>query len=429
MTIYETGYDLLSPTYSENTEKILKKLVRSRHRIAKATLHGKPVYIVVDFLLAKDIFEDSENFSIVANTLSQAATLTDGTQAFIDAKLASPLVAARHDHYRETRKIFNQALKHSYLEHAASIDADAKQRIEDLLDNVDGKILDVLALCRQYWLPLMAEIIGMTALSFAELNQLARHARTLVDGTGQQGDRDAVEQQILVNREVIKLITVASRRAANDSALGYLLAHLDEPTAIDMTRAFILGGMDTGANALLLQTRLLVNHRQQRLQFLALSEREQQQAVSELIAKDGPAYYSPRFALRDIQLEGTTIPAGSFFQLPSYALNGCANPDFDIRRADKSACPMHRHATFPFGHARHKCPGEMLARHLSAVFLNSLFSRYNNVGIDSFRMEPGMLLRSIGKFTLRVEAIRSTKNLLAGAKISVSRTLTINPRI
>ncbi|HSB95466.1 MAG TPA: cytochrome P450 [Spongiibacteraceae bacterium] len=405
MTVYNTGYDLLSPEYVANTEQILQGLVRGAHRIAKATLHGQTVYIIVDFSLAKQIFEDSKNFAIAATELSHVDTLTDGTQAYVEEGLDSPLTSAAYDDYKETRKNFNQAMKHAYTDRSDVVDQRARQHIDALLDRISGSTLDALTLCRQYWLPLMAEVIGIASLPLAELSLLMQCARTLVQGNGLLGDRAAIAQLTQAHQMVIALITrvITSGTVPAESALGYLLKRLDTPVAIDITRAFILGGIDTGSGALALQTHLLASHAEQQRQFLQLSASEQQNAMLELVAKEAPAYYSPRFALQDINILGIDIPAGSFIQLASYALNHCANPDFDIRRADKSACPMHRQETLPFGHARHKCPGEILSRRLGAIFLNGLFGRYRSITIKSYRREPDSFSRSISELILNID--------------------------
>jgi len=407
MMTYNTGYDLLSPEYIANTEQILKDLVRGQHRIARATLHGQAVYIVADFSLAKQIFEDSKNFAIAATELSNVKTLTEGTQAYVEEGLDSPLASAAYNDYKETRKNFNQAMKHAYTDRSGVVDQRARQHIDTLLGRISGGTVDAVTLCRQYWLPLMAEVIGVASLPLAELSLLMQCARTLVQGNGLLGDRSAIAQLTQAHRTVIELITrvITSGTVPAESALGYLLKRLDTPAAIDITRAFILGGIDTGGGALALQTHLLASHAEQRRQFLQLSASEQQNAMLELVAKEAPAYYSPRFALQDINIAGVDIPAGSFIQLASYAFNHCANPDFDIRRTDKSTCPMHRQETFPFGHARHKCPGEILSRRLGAIFLNGLFGRYPAIAVKSYQREPDSFSRSIRELTLSIDAM------------------------
>jgi len=403
MAIFETGYDLLSPDYIRNTEHILKELARSEHRLVAANLHDKPVYIVADLQLAKEIFEDGQNFTFAPS--GDDGAFTEGTQAFLEEGLESTLLSSSYEDYKRTRKLFNQAFKQGYTDRARELDRFAKRHVEALLDDSNPPTIDVLDLCRRYWMPVIATVIGIDSLPYADLIELADSARALVEGNGLQGDRDAIERLAHANDTIVALIrqVAATRDVPADSALGYFLSQLDLEAAIDIARTFILGGIDTGSSALALQAHLLASDAQQRARFLAMPQQEQQTAMTELASKETPTLYTPRFAVRDVRVDGIDIPAGSFLQLAVYGLNHCANPDFDVRRGDKSACPMHNNESLPFGHARHKCPGEALARHLMPIFLDALFRRFDVTAIRSCRKEPNTFARSIGELLLDVE--------------------------
>lgn len=404
MTVFDTGYDLLSPDYIRNTEHILKELARSEHRIVAASLHDKPVYIVADLQLARKIFEDGQNFTFSPS--GDDGAFTEGTQAFVEEGLESTLLSSSYEDYKRTRKLFNQAFKQGYTDRAVELDRFARRHVDSLLAAAKPPTIDVLDLCRRYWMPVIASVIGIEALPYSSLVELADSARALVEGNGLQGDRDAIERLTRANDTIVALI----RQVADtcdvpaNSALGYFLSQLDTDGAIDIARTFILGGIDTGSSALALQAHLLAGDAQQRARFLAMSQEQQQAAMTELAAKEAPTLYTPRFAVRDVCIDGVEIAAGSFLQLAMYGLNSCANPDFDVRRGDRSACPMHSNESLPFGHARHKCPGEALARHLMPIFLDALFRRFDVIAIRSCRKEPNTFARSINELLLDVEA-------------------------
>jgi cytochrome P450 len=178
---------------------------------------------------------------------------------------------------------------------------------------------------------------------------------------------------------------------------------VDTEVAIDLAQTFILGSIDTGSGVLALQTHLLASHPEQRARFLAMSDSEKQTSVTELAAKEAPVYYMPRFAVNDISLMGIEIPAGSCLQVALHGLNSCANPDFDIARGSQGACPAHNNETIPFGHARHKCPGETMARHLIPVFLDGFFRHYDVAAIRSFRKDASPFSRSVAELVLTVK--------------------------
>lgn len=403
--IYNIDYDLSSHEYLVNAERILKDLVLSGHRLAKAHLHGKPVYIVADMALAKQIFEDGANFSFTAGPVVQDEALTEGARMFVNQGLESPLLASSYDEYREQRNLFNQAFKHSVVDRVEQIRTHAKKHIAGLLDDIQGAQVDVLALCRNYWMPLAADIIGLGSLSIYELNLLAASVRMVVEANGLHNDVESIESLVKANKAIVDLIrkVIDAKSAPSHSALGFLLGEFGVERAVDLTFSFVLGGIDTGSNALALQTYLLAANPEQCVSFIALSELEQQGAITELASKEAPAYYTPRFAVRDVTISGINIAAGSFLHLAMHGLNNCANPDFDITRNIKSSCPVHNNETFPFGHARHRCPGEALARHLIPIFLNAFFSRFELCNIISYRRDLNSFSRSVSEFIVQVE--------------------------
>jgi cytochrome P450 len=405
MPIHDTDYDLLSPDYIQHTEEILQELARSRHRIVKARLQDSAVYIVTDMQLAKQIFEDGKAFTFTPSQASTDDAMADGTRAFVDEGLESSLLSASYEDYKETRSLFNQALKRGFLDRLEFIERRAAQHIAALLDQSTGPDIDALALSRQYWMPLIADILGLGSLSFAQLMQLASYSRILVEANGLQGDRESVKQLAEANQTIVAMIgnVVAAGVVPEQSVVGFFLSRLDEATAIDFTRTFVLAAIDTGSSALALQTHLLAGSSEQRDRFLAMTELQQRAAITELASKEAPTYYTPRFTVADITLEGEKIPAGSFIQLALYGINRCANPDFDIQRSDVSRCPVHNHEAYPFGHARHKCPGETLARHLIPIFLAGLFGRYSSIAIKSCCKELNSFSRSISELILNVE--------------------------
>jgi len=403
MQVYKSHYDLASPDYLGNAEQILEALVHSEHRIVRATLHGKPVYIITDMILAKRIFEDGKNFSFTANPVTRDDTLTEGARAFVNEGLESPLLASTYENYKETRRIFNQAFKHCVTDQAGPLCDRAGIHIASLLDEIRGPTIDVLTLCRNYWMPLAADVIGLGGLPGDKIHLMAECARTLVEANGLHGDAESISLLAQANGTMIDLIreVIEAGNAPENSAMAYLLGEVDIQKTIDLTLAFILGGIDTGSTALALQTHLLAVDEEQRVHFLAMNVEEQRAAITELASKSAPAYYTPRFAVCDVKIADVEIPAGAFLHLPLYGLNKCANPDFNVRRNGTAVCPAHNNETLPFGHARHRCPGESLARYLIPIFLKGLFGRYQRFSIQDYEREQKHFSRSVSKFVIQ----------------------------
>ena len=404
MLIHESNYDLASPEYVRNAERILNDWACSEHRVVKAALHGKPVYVVTDMALAKKIFEDGKNFSFSPVGLSADEALTEGARAFVDQGLSSALLSSEYDEYKNARRLFNQALNISYTDRTDVVEARARLLLSRILDGVNTPTVDALALCQQYWLPLVAEIIGISSLSFDELAEIARCARAIADGNGLHGDREAIDVLARANSTIERYLeaVVEAGPVPTDSALGYFLREMAASEAITCVRTFVLGGMDTGGTALEFGTYQLAADPNQRARFLAMGEQERRLAMTELVSREAPAYHSPRFAVRDITIEDLDIPAGTFIQLAMYGLNRCANSGFNIDRWSKTGCPVGRNETLPFGHARHRCPGEELVRHLNSVFLGVLFTRYPEISIRSVEKECNAYSRGLSELILTI---------------------------
>jgi cytochrome P450 len=122
------------------------------------------------------------------------------------------------------------------------------------------------------------------------------------------------------------------------------------------------------------------------------------QAVEEMLRYDPPVQLVTRYALRDAQVAGTAIPAGSFILL----LAGAANRDetvfrdpdlFDVRR------DAHRHLAF--GHGIHFCLGAPLARLEATVALRRLLPVLSRARIAAEPVwKPNTVLRGLQQLRL-----------------------------
>lgn len=122
------------------------------------------------------------------------------------------------------------------------------------------------------------------------------------------------------------------------------------------------------------------------------------QAVEEVLRYDPPVQFLSRYALRDTQVAGITIPAGSFVLL----LIGAANRDetvfshpdrFEVRR------DIHRHLAF--GHGIHFCLGAPLARLEAAVALRQLVPLLSHLRIAAEpTWKPNTVLRGLERLWL-----------------------------
>jgi cytochrome P450 len=111
-------------------------------------------------------------------------------------------------------------------------------------------------------------------------------------------------------------------------------------------------------------------------------------AIEEVLRYEAPAQYNVRWSLKDVQLHGTTIPAGK----PVFLVGGSANRDPDaFTDADKFDIDRDRTEAqnLGFGYGVHSCLGAALARMEGALALERLLDlmpRYEVIWDDCKRV-------------------------------------------
>jgi cytochrome P450 len=174
------------------------------------------------------------------------------------------------------------------------------------------------------------------------------------------------------------------RRTPRDNILSTLLAAhdqgdqltLDELSSIAML--LLAAGFETTVNLLGNGAVLLLRHPDQ-LDVLHAQPQRWPGAVEEILRYDSPVQRTGRVALRDTEVAGHQLPAGSFVVL----LLGGANRDpavftdpnrFDVQRPEADQ-------NLAFSSGIHYCIGAALARLEGEVGLQALFRRFPNLAL------------------------------------------------
>jgi cytochrome P450 family 142 subfamily A polypeptide 1 len=124
--------------------------------------------------------------------------------------------------------------------------------------------------------------------------------------------------------------------------------------------------------------------------------------LEETLRYDGPVHCVFRRTLREVELDGTKIPAGSTV-LP---VLGAASQDSavfdDPRRFDIYRPNAKKHMTF--GHGPHFCVGAEMARLEGRVAFEALFDRLDNIRLaDDATLEHNSSFSTRGFKELRIE--------------------------
>ena len=115
-------------------------------------------------------------------------------------------------------------------------------------------------------------------------------------------------------------------------------------------------------------------------------------AIEEILRFEGPAPHVGRYVSCDVEIHGTTIPAGNAILM----LLGAGNRD-DRRFPDPDRFDIHRDVThlMTFGYGIHFCLGASLARMEGRVVLEELLKRFPewDVDMDRARIFPTSTVR------------------------------------
>jgi cytochrome P450 len=177
------------------------------------------------------------------------------------------------------------------------------------------------------------------------------------------------------------------RRAPGDNLLSELAAARDDGVGLDETELkataglVLAAGFETTVNLLGNGIALLHDHPDERAR-VAADPTLWPNVVEEVLRLDPPVLLTGRMAVRDTELAGQPVRAGSMVT----AILGGANRDPDVfpdpARFDVARTNARDHIAFSAG--RHHCLGAQLARMEGDVGLRAIWERFPDL-----RLEPG----------------------------------------
>ncbi|WP_330236911.1 cytochrome P450 family protein [Streptomyces sp. NBC_00566] len=290
------------------------------------------------------------------------------------------MTTADGDDHRRLRSLVSRAFTPRRVE-------GLRPRVEELTDT----LLDGLAaagdgavdLRRHFALPLpmgvICELLGVEERFRDPLHRLSN----LVVATGIEP-----EAVLAANRELLAVLgEMAARKAERpgDDLTSALIAARDEggdrlgqEELIGTLMLLIVAGHETTLNLITNAVRALCGHRDQ-LDLVRAGGASWTDVVEETLRWDSPVSYFPfRYPVRDLTVDGTTIPAGTPV-LAGYSAAGrdkkAHGPDadrFDVRRPARADAVR----SLSLGHGTHYCLGAPLARLEATVALERLFTRF-----------------------------------------------------
>ena len=121
--------------------------------------------------------------------------------------------------------------------------------------------------------------------------------------------------------------------------------------------------------------------------------------VEEVLRLESPVQFPARVTTRDVELSGTTIPAGHFVMVGL----GSANHDEVYSPEPDCLRPGERPPHLAFGYGIHFCAGAALARQEAALTVHAILDRYERVELAATPVrEEGLAHRGYAQLVVRM---------------------------
>jgi cytochrome P450 len=257
----------------------------------------------------------------------------------------------------------------------------ANTLVDGLATAAAGEVVDLRERFA-YPLPamLVADLIGMSEQARAAT---AKVIDLMVDTTVTPEQAQGV---LLGWRGAMADLIASKRLAPGEDITSDLVAARDEDGSrlteqelADTIFAILGAGSETTINFFDNAITALLSHPEQ-LELVLSGQRSWDDVIDETLRVECPLAHLPmRYAVRDIELDGVTIPEGDpiLINYSAYgrdpALHGNSAGDFDITRDDK------QHLSF--GHGPHYCLGAGIARLVANIGLSTLFGRFPELSL------------------------------------------------
>jgi cytochrome P450 len=269
----------------------------------------------------------------------------------------------------------------------AALEPEIVSLVDELLDRMSGSVDLVDALAFPLPFAVISQMMGLPdSADHARMRELTG---TLVRSLEPVVDPQVAADIMAADQELSALASdlIAWKRAnpGDDLMTALIRAEddgdvLDDDELVAQVVLLYVAGHETTVNLIANGTLALLNHPDQ----LALL-REQPDlagnAVEELLRYDSPVQFSRRITLAPYEVDGRTIPQGSFVMAGLGAANRDEEqwgPDADQLRIDRPEARSH----LSFGAGVHHCLGAALARLEGRIAIQRLAERFPRLALD-----------------------------------------------
>ncbi len=204
----------------------------------------------------------------------------------------------------------------------------------------------------------------------------------------------------------------------------------DNELHAEMMADTFVGGSETTTNAISYGVKLLVENPEVWNKRKTEPEKYLRTFCEEVVRLESPVQGLFRRAARDVEIQGTTIPAGAMVNIRFAAANRDEREFEDADQIDLDRAKPGRH--LGFGSGTHHCIGAPLARRELYWAFHALVHRIEDLhfadGLNSFECTRNFSLRALAELHIEFSPIPEAQRLDAGSIESASKATDVpNP--
>lgn len=377
-------------------------------------------WVVVDYALAQTILRDDEVYAHPYTTMQ-------AREAYLKVRSGNPrsMMFLSGEKHRAFHKWWLVELlsPRAVRQHRPMIDAWIDSLIDRLDDRPGFDLVDEFA--ERVPLGVFAALLDLPSRDLPFLDHVkalndaiaafasAANAQQL-EGEGNSEAKRIADVAIAAGEELNEIL-LPLVRARRDGAGGDFISQLwagghrvfddwNELDTLDACRRLLFAGIDTTTHAICNGYYMLLNDAPLRAQVTAGDDAVLDRFVEEVFRLNGSVQFRPRRVMRDVELGGKSIAAGSMLLVAIIGANrdpahyGCPN------QVDLDRSRPHDH--FAFNYGPRTCLGMHLARAELASALGRGLGRWPRLRLDPAHPTPqfsGFLMRSYRPLHVRTD--------------------------
>ncbi|MBZ4416025.1 cytochrome P450 [Myxococcus sp. RHSTA-1-4] len=379
-------YDLFAPTTDAERHALYARM-RAEPGLCRIEPFG--AYAAARYEDVRTLYKDAQRFS------SEALAVTAEPPWLGPNPIAQSLVTKDPPRHTPLRALLSRAFGASGM---ARLEAQVRQEAETLAEAAvrrrEVDFVDALS----FALPrnIIGRMLGLEPSTFTEFKRWSVNMGLLSSAVPAQyeGVRATVREMEAYLGDVI----AARRRAPGDDMVSDLLRaevegrQLTDEEVLSFLFLLLPAGMETTAQLIGHAAILLARH-PEHLEHARADKTHIPRFLEEVLRYEPPTQFAFRIALSDVELSGTTVPAGSLVM----GLVASANRDESVFEQPERFLPGRDKGTqhLTFGHGIHFCLGAQLARMEARLALEALIPRIRALRLRSPDIQwlPGLTIR------------------------------------